>query len=97
MPWPRYQWAEVVWDIGTAWAHRVSREINIMSRKEKCAYKRLGSDGHGTDWETECGRRVRCSGPMDVGMSFDPMPNEDGEFCHYCGGVIKPLEAPGSD
>lgn len=58
-----------------------------MSEKH-CIYKKASSDGYGTNWKTQCGRRVRCEAPIEVGMSFPPLPNEDGKFCHYCGKEI---------
>lgn len=53
-----------------------------------CTYIKIRSDGYGTDWKTKCGHAVRCEAPMEVGFSFDPLPNEDGEFCRYCGKKI---------
>jgi hypothetical protein len=54
-----------------------------------CAYTKTGSDGYGTDWKTNCGRTLRCEAPIDVGFSSAPLPNEDGEYCHFCGKKIK--------
>lgn len=53
-----------------------------------CKYIEIGHDSYGTNWKTECGRTVRCEAPIDVGFSFDPLPNEDGKFCPYCDGEI---------
>ena len=53
-----------------------------------CTYRKIGSDGYGTDWVSSCNKRVRMISPIDVGFSFDPLPNEDGKFCPYCGEEI---------
>lgn len=53
-----------------------------------CVYREIGSDGYGTDWQASCGYQLRCSAPIDVGWSFDPLPTENGKYCHKCGGEI---------
>ena len=53
-----------------------------------CTYTKKSSDSYGTNWTTQCGNGVRCEAPIDVGFSFDPLPNENGKFCHFCGGEI---------
>lgn len=55
----------------------------------KCVYSKISSnDGYDTVWRTNCGKHVKCESPEVVGMSFTPLPTENGEFCHYCGGKI---------
>ena len=54
-----------------------------------CTYTKVKTDSYGADWITECGRRVRCEAPIDVGMVFPPLPNKTGKFCHYCGKRIE--------
>lgn len=55
-----------------------------------CAYRKTSSDGYGTNWRTACGHRVRCEAPIEVGMSFAPLPNADGAiYCPYCGKLIE--------
>ena len=56
---------------------------------EVCKYKKVSVDGYGTDWKTQCGKKLRCEAPIDVGFSFAPLPNEDGKYCHFCGKLIK--------
>ena len=63
-----------------------------------CKYTKHSQDSYGTNWRTACGNKVRCEAPIDVGFSFDPLPNEGGKFCHFCGGLIvlhKPPVAEG--
>lgn len=54
-----------------------------------CTYTKKSMDSYGTNWKTQCGHIVRCEAPIEVGFSFDPLPNEDGKFCPYCGGEIE--------
>lgn len=54
-----------------------------------CKYEKIEVTPYHTDWGTECGNIVRCSGPVDVGFSPDPLPNKDGAFCHHCGKEIE--------
>ena len=56
--------------------------------RETCTYTKGKSDSYGTNWKTACGNHVRCEAPIDVGFSFDPLPNENGKFCHFCGKEI---------
>ncbi len=58
-----------------------------------CVYTKQKIDGYGTDWTTSCGHAVRCESSINVGFSFDPLPNEDGKYCHYCGKLIELREA----
>jgi hypothetical protein len=58
---------------------------------ETCTYTRKNSDGYGTLWTTSCGRKHYIEAPIEVGMSFAPLPNKDGKYCHYCGKQIKVL------
>lgn len=60
-----------------------------MAAQSVCKYTRIKSDGYGVDWKTQCGREVRCESPIEVGFSSAPLPNEDGDYCHYCGKIIK--------
>lgn len=57
---------------------------------EKCTYTKVKSDGFGTTWKTNCGKRIYCEAPEEVGMSFAPLPTDDDcKFCTYCGKEIK--------
>ena len=56
--------------------------------RETCTYTKGKSDSYGTNWKTACGNHVRCEAPTDVDFSFDPLPNENGKFCHFCGKEI---------
>lgn len=58
-------------------------------KDETCKYIRRAVDAHGTNWKTSCGREVRCEVPEEVGICFAPLPNESGDFCHFCGKKIE--------
>jgi len=53
-----------------------------------CQYTKIKSDSYGTNWKTSCGKEVRCEAPIEVGFSFDPLPNANGKFCSFCGKEI---------
>ena len=55
----------------------------------KCFYTKGRSDGWGVEWKTQCGHKVHCETPEEVGICFAPLPNEDGKFCRYCGKEIE--------
>lgn len=57
-----------------------------------CTYREANSDGWGTTWKTQCGKQLYCQAPEEVGMSFAPLPNKDGEYCHFCGKKIQLVE-----
>lgn len=57
--------------------------------KSSCLYTIIKRDGYGASWTTECGERIFCETPTQVGLSFPPLPTDSGKFCHYCGKEIK--------
>lgn len=59
-----------------------------VQQRASCPYVKGKADGYGTYWGTECGHVVYCAAPEEVGMCFPPDPNEDGEYCRHCGGLI---------
>lgn len=73
--------------------HRCNRNddpaIVFAPPAKECRYTKRESDPYGTDWTTACGHAVRCEGPVEVGFSFDPLPNADGKFCPHCGKLIE--------
>lgn len=54
-----------------------------------CEYTKIKEDGYHAYWKTECGHDIRIASPMEVGFPRAPLPNEDGEFCPYCGKKIR--------
>lgn len=55
-----------------------------------CSYVKKKEDGYRAVWRTECGEKVICEGPIDVGFCPNPLPTEGGkEFCSFCGGKIE--------
>lgn len=61
----------------------------VFNKVPTCTYTKAKQDSYGTNWDTGCGSHVRCEAPIDVGFSFDPLPNEGGKFCPYCGKLIE--------
>lgn len=60
-----------------------------------CRYEKGDSGAYNQDWTTACGRKVRCESPMEVGFSFPPLPNADGQiYCTYCGQKIELADRP---
>lgn len=56
---------------------------------DTCVYTQISMNGYGTDWQSQCGHRLRIASPMEVGWSIAPLPNADGKFCSYCGREIE--------
>lgn len=55
-----------------------------------CEYRKVKQDGYEAVWKTECGNKVYCEAPIEVGISFPPLPTDDGrKFCAYCGEKIE--------
>lgn len=54
-----------------------------------CVYTKGSSNGYEVNWKTECGNRVVCEVPTEVGFQRAPLPNETGKFCHFCGKKIQ--------
>ncbi len=63
-------------------------ELAKPEQERTCTYTVKEKDGFGTLWTTGCRGRLYVAAPVEVGLSFAPMPNEDGKFCSFCGGVI---------
>ena len=59
-----------------------------------CTYTKIKADDWETVWKTQCGNKVYCKVPEEVGICFAPLPNENGKFCYYCGKEIELKEKP---
>lgn len=60
-----------------------------MSITVSCIYTLTDSNGYYDTWKTSCGKSIRINAPEEIGMSFAPLPTDDGaRFCTYCGKPI---------
>lgn len=58
-----------------------------------CTYVNTARDGHGADWQTQCGREIYMEAQVEVGFALPPKPTDFGKkFCSWCGGVIKLMD-----
>lgn len=58
-------------------------------RKLKCRFTKLHENPYESEWRTGCRKRMIYETPMDFGISFAPLPTDNGvRFCQYCGGRI---------
>ena len=55
---------------------------------QECKYIKVFENGYHADWASACGERIRMVGPMEVGMPLNPLPNEEGKYCRFCGNLI---------
>jgi hypothetical protein len=55
---------------------------------DKCMYAVHNRNGYYTMWTTQCGNRVKCEAPEEIGLSFTPLSTADGKrYCEYCGRI----------
>lgn len=50
---------------------------------KSCVHTRIKVGAYRDYWRTDCGKTYGISGPVEVGMGFNPDPT--GKFCSNCG------------